>query len=70
MREVDIMREKEKMLTVKEVAEMLGVSRNTVYSWIKEGRIKALKFKRIIRIPEKEIKASLSKGVDTDAKDD
>jgi len=51
------MQEREKMLTVKEVSEMLGVSRNTIYAWIKEGRIKALQFKRIIRIPEGEIKS-------------
>jgi excisionase family DNA binding protein len=64
------MREKERMLTVKEVSEMLGVSRNTVYAWIKEGIIKALKFKRIIRIPESEIEKFLSKRVKGNSKDD
>jgi excisionase family DNA binding protein len=64
------MREKERMLTVKEVSEMLGVSRNTVYVWIREGMIKVFKFKRIIRIPESEVEKFLANRFKGNSKDD
>lgn len=39
------------MLTPAEVAEQLGISRNTVYDWIREGRLPAHKYgPRTIRI--------------------
>jgi excisionase family DNA binding protein len=31
-------------LKVKEVMEMLGVSKPTIYRWVKEGRLEAIKF--------------------------
>jgi excisionase family DNA binding protein len=47
------------LLTVKEVAEMLQVSRRTVYNWIDEGVIRAVKVndkdKSAVRIPSSEI---------------
>jgi len=41
-----------KMLTVKEVAARLKVSRFTVYRWIKKGRLKAIRIDSMLRIEE------------------
>jgi excisionase family DNA binding protein len=42
-----------KLLTVNEVAEELTVSRNTVYRWIEQKRIGAIKLsERSYRIPQ------------------
>jgi excisionase family DNA binding protein len=38
--------EKERMLSVKDVAETLNISRSTVIRWLTEGKIKGLKFGR------------------------
>jgi len=41
------------MLTVNEVAKRLGVSRETVYQWIRNGRLPSVRpSRRVIRIPE------------------
>jgi len=40
------------LLTVAEAAEMLSVSRKTVYRWIKEGRLSAC----VIRLPSGRIR--------------
>lgn len=40
------------MLTVEEVAERLKVTPRTVYRWINEGKLKALKIQGIVRITE------------------
>lgn len=39
-------------LSVKEVAQRLNVIPHTVYVWIKQGKIKAKKFGRMVRISE------------------
>lgn len=42
-----------KMRTVAEVAEMYAVNVQTVYAWIREGQLKAIRVgKRIIRITQ------------------
>ena len=43
------------MLTVKEVAAYFKVSTRTVHRWIKDGKIKAIKVNRDLRIQESEI---------------
>lgn len=43
------------MKTVYEVAELFGVHWQTVRNWIKEGKIKAIKIERTVRIPDEEI---------------
>ncbi len=40
----------EKYLTVKEVADHLQVSRQAVYNWINEGRLKAVRVGTHVRI--------------------
>jgi excisionase family DNA binding protein len=41
---------------IKEVCEMLQISRQTLYQWIKDGKIKTVKINKLVRIPEEEIK--------------
>ena len=43
-------------LTMKEVAEMLNVSVNTVKTWIKKEKIKYVKVDRLVRIPVDQFK--------------
>lgn len=45
-----------KLYTVKEVAEQLSLAERTLYNWIYEGKIKAVKVGAAIRIKEEEIK--------------
>jgi len=46
--------EDKKYFTVKELADILDVSRITVFNWIKKGQIKALKIGRNFAIPREE----------------
>ncbi len=40
------------LLTVKEAAQMLGVSTRTVYGWIKDGRIPSIRLgPKLLRVP-------------------
>jgi excisionase family DNA binding protein len=46
----------EKMLTVREVAQILGLRENTVYGWIRNGKIKSVKLSyKIVRIKESDL---------------
>ena len=48
------------MLTVKQVAEKLGVHKITVYRWIYQKRLKAIKISRnIVRIYEEDLERFL-----------
>lgn len=42
-------------LTVAEVAEMLRVSRMTVYRWVHAGEMPAVRFGRSFRVPEQAV---------------
>jgi excisionase family DNA binding protein len=42
----------EQYYTVREVAERFKVSRQSVYDWIREGRLRAVKLGNRTRIPE------------------
>jgi len=44
-------------LTVAEVADMLRVSRMTVYRWVHAGDLPAVRFGRSFRVPEPAIEA-------------
>lgn len=37
--------------TPQEVADKFKVKKRTVYLWVKEGKLKAVKFGRLLRIP-------------------
>ncbi|MHA1710737.1 MAG: MerR family transcriptional regulator [Candidatus Freyarchaeota archaeon] len=57
------MEEKGRMLRSGEVAELLGVDRHTVVKWIKEGKIRAVRFPSgRYRIPEGEVRKILEGG--------
>lgn len=52
---------KEKLYTIKEVAEMIGVARKTVYLWKDEGRINVVYIAgSVIRVPASELAAFLN----------
>lgn len=44
------------MLSVKEFAELFGVSKRTVFRWIEKGEVNAVKICGTVRIPEDEVK--------------
>jgi len=50
-----------RLLTVNEVADLLRVSRMTVYRLIKEGQLKALRVGRNYRLREDDVDEYLSK---------
>ena len=41
----------ERFLTQKETCELLNITRPTLRKYIKEGKIKAIKYARAVRIP-------------------
>jgi excisionase family DNA binding protein len=59
-------------LTAKEVAELLRISRRTVYNWIDEGIIRAVKIndidKSAVRIPLSEVERILKEVFEDDKK--
>ncbi len=50
------------MLSPKEFAYRLSISRWTVYAWLQEGKIKSNKIGRLVRIPESEIERLVQEG--------
>jgi len=54
---------RENLLSPKEFADRLSISRWTVYAWISEGRIKSVKIGRLQRIPESEVDRIVQEGV-------
>jgi excisionase family DNA binding protein len=49
-----------KMLSTKQVQEIFGVHLNTLYKWIHQGKIKAIKVSRKYFFQEEDIKKLLS----------
>lgn len=45
------------LLTIKEVMERLRVSRQTVYGWIRKGKLKIVKIDKAVRIPANQFEA-------------
>ena len=43
-------------LTIKEVTEILKVSRTTVYNWMTSGRLKFFKIGKLVRIKKEDLK--------------
>ena len=54
----------EKIWSVKEVAQKLGVSTVTIRKWIKEGKIRAKRIGRPWHIPDSAVRAALETGVE------
>jgi len=53
--------EMDKIYTIQETADLLKVSRDTIYKWIKAEKISAVKFEGIVRVTESQI-LSIMKG--------
>jgi excisionase family DNA binding protein len=51
----------EPMMTPEDVADWLQVHRHTVYRWIEEGRLPALRIGRVYRIPRAEVLAMVKR---------
>lgn len=49
------------LLTIKSVATLLAVKPSTLYSWVTQGKIPALKINGVIRFDEREIRQWLEK---------
>lgn len=47
----------EKQYTVKEISEHFRVSRQAVYEWINDGKLRAIKLGERVRIPESALKS-------------
>jgi excisionase family DNA binding protein len=50
------------LLTPAQVAERLQVTEHTVYQWIREGKLRAVRISRLLRIPEKALAELLEAG--------
>lgn len=44
-----------KLMTVSEVASILQVRKETVYEWIKDGELDAIRLDRLIRVDESDL---------------
>ena len=51
-----------KLYRVKEVADMLGVTYNTVWNLIQTEKIKAVKVGRVLRIEQEEVERIMKEG--------
>ena len=54
------MQEGDKLLTVKDVASYLSCAESTVYQWIREGKIEAVKAGSNVRISPEAVKKFLN----------
>lgn len=55
--------ERERLLTVDEAADVLGVSKRTVYRWVEDGRLNAMRLsRRVLRISARDIGDALREG--------
>jgi excisionase family DNA binding protein len=48
--------------SMQEVADLYGVSDRTVYTWIKTGKLRAIKVNRLVRIPREAVAELLEVG--------
>ena len=51
-----------KVYTLDEIAAILHVTRRTVYTYVKEGKLKAVKVGKYWRVTEKNLEDFLNKG--------
>jgi len=56
-----------RFLTIAEVAELMRVSKMTVYRWVHAGDIPAVRFGRSYRIPESAVTNAINHGVSESA---
>jgi excisionase family DNA binding protein len=51
------MKVEDRLFSIAEVAERLGMSKDTIHNWIKAGRLKASRIGRFWRIRERDLEA-------------
>lgn len=51
-----------KVYTIDEIAELLHITRRTLYAYLKTGKLKAIKVGKYWRVTEENLKDFLSKG--------
>jgi len=56
-------KEMSKMLTLREVSEVLNLHINTIRSYVKKGKLKAVMFGRVWRVEEKDVVRVRKQGV-------
>jgi excisionase family DNA binding protein len=52
----------EKLLTTQEIADYLGLTQRTIYTYIQSGSLRAVKVGREWRIKESELEAFINRG--------
>lgn len=52
----------DRIYTLDEIAEMLHITRRTLYTYIKEGKLQAVKIGKYWRVSETNLQAFLEKG--------
>lgn len=57
----------EKVYTLEELTELLHVTRRSLYNYIKDGKLKAVKIGREWRVTEETLEAFLHTGTNTEA---
>ena len=63
-----MLKEKEKFLTIPEVAVRLGFSYITVYGWVKSGKLPSYNFAGGFRVTEKDLETFVKKGKNSNLK--
>lgn len=53
-----------KMLTLREVSEILNLHINTIRNYVKRGKLRAVKFGRVWRVEEKDVMRVRKQGVE------
>lgn len=56
------MAETMKVYTLEELVELLKVTKRTLYNYIKEGKLKAVKMGKYWRVTQKQLDAFLNEG--------
>jgi len=56
-----------KLLTYKQVADLLGVSDRTVWTLAKEGILKAVRFRHSVRFDLRDVETFIQQGKDANA---
>jgi len=63
-----MLKEKEKFLTIQEVADRIGFSYITVYGWVKSGKIPSYNFAGGFRVTEKDLETFVKKSRNSNLK--
>lgn len=51
-----------KLYSLEELSEMFGITRRTIYSWIKDGKLKAVKFGKYWKVSQENLEDFIAVG--------